>query len=42
MLTTIDTARIVPRDIAAVFTDCFEELESKILFHKKSVNSTMI
>jgi hypothetical protein len=29
MLTTIDRARIVPSDIAAVFTDCSEELESK-------------
>jgi hypothetical protein len=29
MLTTTDTARNVPSDIAAVFTDCSEELESK-------------
>jgi hypothetical protein len=38
MLTTTDTARIVPRDIAAAFNDCSEELESKY----SSVNNTII
>jgi hypothetical protein len=36
MITTTDTAKPVPSIATAVFTDCPEELESKILFKKKT------